>query len=124
MNGTGTADVATPINAPPKFATLESLQTLVEETTVIDTSAGAFEIKKISVFEFLEMQKEAETDDGATDEWVATKLLMAAAVIKPPIGEDENLLASLPVGLLKELVAGISEFAGVGEDFTGGSRTG
>lgn len=122
MNGTGTADVATTLNAPPEFATLESLQTLVEETDVIETSAGAFEIKKISVFEFLEMQKEAEVD-GETDEWTAMRLLMAAAVVKPPIGDDEELLASLPIGLLKELTVGISRFAGVGEDFTGGQPT-
>lgn len=108
---------------PPEFATLESLQTLVEETTVIETSAGAFEIKKISVFEFLEMQKEA-TVDGETDDWTATRLLMAAAVVKPPIGDDEELLGRLPIGLLKELTTGISDFAGVGEDFTGGSQTG
>ena len=106
--------------AGPVFATLNSLEELVNETGVVETSAGAFEVKKISVYEFLEMQKDAEID-GETDEWLATKLLMAAAIVQPVI--DEDLLARLPIGLLKELAEGISEFAGVGEDFTGGSPT-
>ena len=104
----------------PKFATQESLQTLVEETGVIETSAGAFKVKKISVYEFLEMKKDAVVA-GETDEWLATKLLMAAAIVQPVI--DEDLLARLPIGLLKELTKGISAFAGVGEDFTEGQQT-
>ena len=77
-------------------------------------------VKRVWVTGFLERKKDA-VEDGETDEWLATKLLMAAAIVQPVI--DEDLLARLPIGLLKELTVGISAFAGVGEDFTEGQQT-
>jgi len=107
-----------------EFATLESLRALSDETTTVDIDGvGQFEIRALSVREFIEMQEDAKGDDGEVDEWEATRLLLSAAVVKPPLGDDIDLLGSLPLAVTKRLTKEIARVAGTDPDFGGGSPT-
>jgi len=108
----------------PKFATLESLRDLIDQTVEVEIEgAGLFELRQISVLQFIEMQETATDDDGDIDEWVATKLLLSAAVVQPPLGDDEELIGMLPVGITQALAKEIARVSGTDEDFGGGSPT-
>lgn len=107
-----------------KFATLESLKELTDQRKTIEIDGfGTFEIRQLSVQEFLTMQEDALGDDGEFDEWEGTKLLLSASVTQPPLADDPDLIGDLPLSLTRQLTEQIAAFSGTDDSFTGGSPT-